>query len=145
MELIGPISTLTGSILKPRETVHWYLPLDRLESQLHKWLESKRATWRHTVVNFAISQIREGLPERAITRDLSWGVPIPLDDRDAAGKVLYVWFNALSAMSLSQQDSANTSENHGLPTKSGGRTALAGSCTSSVKTTSSFMRLHFQR
>ncbi len=156
LELIDPISAMTGTRPEPRETVHWYLRLDRLEDRLRTWLESKRDTWRPTVINFAIGQmipaldahftspqqfdgVRDGLPshsaekldsdgrhlrltfdtradcnkavetlgtagipcethgglpERAMTRDMDWGVPVPLDDPDAAGKVLYVWFDA---------------------------------------------------
>ena len=100
LELIDPVSTITGSTPVPRETIHWYLKLDKFEEPLRKWLESKRkpvdgsTPWRETVLNFTLGQIREGLPERAMTRDLEWGVPVPLDDPDAEGKVLYVWFDA---------------------------------------------------
>ena len=71
------------------------LPSERLTVKvyLNQWLESKRDTWRTAVTNFALGQIG-GLNERAMTRDLSWGVPVPLDDPDAKGKVLYVWFDA---------------------------------------------------
>ncbi len=92
--LINPRSTLTGSTPQPRETVHWYLQLGQLQGRLKSWLEGKRNDWRNTVINFALGQIHDGLPERAMTRDLDWGVPVPLDDPDAAGKVLYVWFDA---------------------------------------------------
>jgi methionyl-tRNA synthetase len=70
------------------------LRLDRLQERLGQWLETKRDTWRPTVINFVRGQLKEGLPERAMTRDLDWGVPVPLDDPDADGKVLYVWFDA---------------------------------------------------
>jgi methionyl-tRNA synthetase len=99
MELIDPKSTITGSKPEPRETTHWYLRLDQFEATLKKWLESKRdgvdgPRWRDSVVNFVLGQIKQGLPERSMTRDLDWGVPVPLDDPDAAGKMLYVWFDA---------------------------------------------------
>ncbi len=97
LELIDPISTMSDSRPEPRETIHWYLRLDQLQDRLRTWLESKRDTWRSTVVNFALGQMAPdegGLRERAMTRDLDWGVPVPLDDPDAAGKVLYVWFDA---------------------------------------------------
>lgn len=100
MKLVDPVSTVTGARPEPRETVHWYLQLGRFEEPLTAWLEAKREpgehgpAWRDTVLRFALGQIRQGLPERAMTRDLSWGVPVPLDDPDAAGKVLYVWFDA---------------------------------------------------
>jgi methionyl-tRNA synthetase len=92
--LVRPRSTLTGTTPELRETVHWYLRLDAMQDGLKQWLESRRDQWRHTVINFAMGQIDDGLPERAMTRDLAWGVAVPLDDPDAAGKVLYVWFDA---------------------------------------------------
>ncbi|HKQ60492.1 MAG TPA: methionine--tRNA ligase [Candidatus Polarisedimenticolaceae bacterium] len=100
MKLIDPKSVMTGTRPVPKETVHWYLQLQQLEQPLRQWLESKRApsggapAWRETVLNYCLGQIRQGLPERAMTRDLHWGVPVPLDDPDAQGKVLYVWFDA---------------------------------------------------
>jgi methionyl-tRNA synthetase len=99
LKLIDPVSTITGSRPALRETVHWYLQLQRLEDRLREWLEAKRSpadgpAWRETVLNFTLGQIKAGLQERAMTRDLDWGVPVPLDDPDAAGKVLYVWFDA---------------------------------------------------
>lgn len=99
MQLINPVSTITGTRPEPRETTHWYLQLQQLEEPLRQWLESKRQPddgppWRETVLNFSLGQIKQGLPERAMTRDLHWGVPVPLDDPDACGKVLYVWFDA---------------------------------------------------
>ncbi|MCH7592881.1 MAG: methionine--tRNA ligase [Planctomycetes bacterium] len=100
LTLIDPVSTITGSTPQVRETTHWFLRLDQLSDRLQAWLESKRdadsagATWRSTVLNFSLGQLASGLRERAMTRDLDWGVPVPLDDPDAAGKVLYVWFDA---------------------------------------------------
>jgi len=99
--LRNPVSLMTGSTPQLRETVHWYLRLDRLQSKLAGWLTSKKipvtcgATWRTIVLNQSLGRIEsEGLPERAMTRDLTWGVPVPLDDPDAKGKSLYVWFDA---------------------------------------------------
>lgn len=98
--LLNPVSVLTGTKPELRETVHWYLQLDRLQHRLAEWLSSKRdggggAAWRATVLNQSLGRIEaEGLPERAMTRDLTWGVPVPLDDPDAKGKSLYVWFDA---------------------------------------------------
>ncbi|MCL2330570.1 MAG: methionine--tRNA ligase [Phycisphaerae bacterium] len=100
MLLIDPISTITNTRPVPRKTVHWYMQLPKFEQPLREWLESKREPsdgsppWRETVLNFALGQIKQGLPERAMTRDLHWGVPVPLDDPDAKGKALYVWFDA---------------------------------------------------
>lgn len=99
--LLKPISMLTGTTPELRETVHWHLRLDRLQARLAGWLGQKRdaatagVPWRPTVLNQSLGRIEaEGLPERAMTRDLTWGVPVPLDDRDAEGKSLYVWFDA---------------------------------------------------
>ncbi|HPU25864.1 MAG TPA: methionine--tRNA ligase [Phycisphaerae bacterium] len=100
MLLKDPVSTITGTRPVPRKTTHWYMQLPKFEKPLREWLESKREPkdgsppWRDTVLNFALGQIKQGLPERAMTRDLHWGVPVPLDDPDAQGKVLYVWFDA---------------------------------------------------
>lgn len=100
MRLKDPVSTITGTRPEPRETTHWYLKLSQFEEQLRAWLESKRQAspespaWRETVLNFSLGQIKQGLPERAMTRDLDWGVPVPLEDPEARGKVLYVWFDA---------------------------------------------------
>ncbi len=107
--LRNPVSLMSGSTPQLRETVHWYLRLDRLQSKLAGWLASKKArsdrggsyetacgaNWRTIVLNQSLGRIEsEGLPERAMTRDLTWGVPVPLDDPDAKGKSLYVWFDA---------------------------------------------------
>ncbi len=99
--LRNPVSLMSGSTPQLRETVHWYLRLDRLQSRLASWLASKNdaakcgAAWRTIVLNQSLGRIEaEGLPERAMTRDLTWGVPVPLDDPDAQGKSLYVWFDA---------------------------------------------------
>jgi len=91
--LINPVSTITGATPIPRETTHWYMQLNQFRDRLREWLDAK-ADWRPTVLNFSRGLLNEGLPERAMTRDLEWGVPVPLDDPDAAGKVLYVWFDA---------------------------------------------------
>ena len=99
--LINPISTMTGTTPVLKETIHWYLRLDQLQDRLATWLKSKEdesacgATWRSIVLKQSLGRIEaEGLPERAMTRDLTWGVPVPLDDPDAKGKSLYVWFDA---------------------------------------------------
>lgn len=101
VDLINPISTMTGATPELRETTHWFLRLDQLQDRLREWLASKKdpsmagAHWRPIVINQSLGRIEaEGLPERAMTRDMTWGVPVPLDDPDAAGKSLYVWFDA---------------------------------------------------
>lgn len=91
--LIDPMSTITNTKPEVRQTIHWYLQLDKLAKPLADWLDTHQ-DWRPTVLNFSRGLLREGLPERAMTRDLDWGVPVPLDDPDARGKVLYVWFDA---------------------------------------------------
>jgi methionyl-tRNA synthetase len=101
LQLIDSISTMSGTRPERRETVHWYLRLDALQARLAEWLRGKQnptdgsPPWRPIVLNQSLGVIeKEGLPERSMTRDMSWGVPVPLDDPDAAGKVLYVWFDA---------------------------------------------------
>ena len=89
--LIEPKSKLSGEKPEVRETEHWYLPLDRFQGQLAKWLGTK-PHWKENVLNFCNGMLKEGLRERAVTRDLHWGIPVPLPDSE--GKVLYVWFDA---------------------------------------------------
>jgi len=91
MELIEPKSKLSGKTPIIKETTHWYLDLPKFENELREWLETK-TYWKDNVRNFIMSWLNDGLQERAITRDLNWGVPIPLKNTD--GKVLYVWFDA---------------------------------------------------
>ena len=93
-ELINPTSSLSGSKPIIKSAKHWYLKLQDFEKDLTTWLESK-TTWKDSVTKFMLGWIRtDGLRERAITRDINWGIPVPLDDPDAKGKVLYVWFDA---------------------------------------------------
>jgi methionyl-tRNA synthetase len=92
-ELINPVSTLSGEPPVKRSTKHWYLPLDRHEAWLRQWItEEHKEDWKANVLGQCKSWIDNGLQARAVTRDLDWGVPVPLPD--AAGKVLYVWFDA---------------------------------------------------
>jgi methionyl-tRNA synthetase len=92
-DLINPKSTLTGSIPVMRETTHWYLPLDRSEAFLKSWiLESHKSDWKPNVYGQCKSWVDDGLKPRAVTRDLDWGIDVPLEE--AAGKKLYVWFEA---------------------------------------------------
>ncbi|MDB6081353.1 MAG: metG [Chlamydiia bacterium] len=88
-DLKNPRSKLSNSPLTLKKTTHWYLQLDLFKEKLTKWLETK--SWKPNVVNFIKSYIQELRP-RAITRDTSWGIPVPLPD--GTGKVLYVWFDA---------------------------------------------------
>jgi methionyl-tRNA synthetase len=90
-ELIDPRSMLTGAKPEHRETEHWYLPLGELQPEIEAWLNT-RENWKQNVMGQCKSWLNAGLSDRAVTRDLNWGVPVPLDD--AKGKVLYVWFDA---------------------------------------------------
>ncbi len=92
-ELINPVSTLSGKQPVKKKTTHWYLPLGKHEDFLKKWiLEEHKDDWRPTVVGQCKGWIEGGLQSRAVTRDLDWGIKVPL--KDAEGKVLYVWFDA---------------------------------------------------
>ena len=92
-ELINPQSTLSGSKPKMRNTKHWYLPLDKFESFIKEWIiKSHKSDWKQNVYGQVKSWIDNGLKPRAVTRDLDWGIPVPIDGVE--GKVLYVWFDA---------------------------------------------------
>lgn len=93
-ELKSPKSIISGSIPIVKSAKHWYLKLQDFEKNLVTWLEDK-SDWKDNVTKFILGWIRtEGLHERAITRNINWGIPVPLDDPEAEGKVLYVWFDA---------------------------------------------------
>jgi methionyl-tRNA synthetase len=92
-ELINPVSTLSGNAPIKKATKHWYLPLNKHEDFLREWvLKEHKDDWRANVVGQVKSWIDGGLQPRAVTRDLDWGVKVPIKDAD--GKVLYVWFDA---------------------------------------------------
>ena len=92
-ELINPKSTISGSKPEKRKTKHWYLPLHKYESFLEKWiLKGYKNIWKTNVYGQVKSWIDNGLKSRAVTRDLDWGIPIPIQGE--VGKVLYVWFDA---------------------------------------------------
>ena len=92
-ELINPKSTISGSKPEKRKTKHWYLPLHKYESFLEKWiLKGYKNIWKTNVYGQVKSWIDNGLKSRAVTRDLDWGIPIPIEGE--IGKVLYVWFDA---------------------------------------------------
>ena len=92
-DLINPKSKLSGNIPSLKKTKHWFLPLDNFEDFLNKWfLKEKKDDWKTNVLGQVKSWISEGLKPRAITRDLDWGIPVPI--KEAIGKVLYVWFDA---------------------------------------------------
>ncbi|MDX2303833.1 MAG: methionine--tRNA ligase [Microscillaceae bacterium] len=91
-ELINPRSRLSNTALIKKPTKHWYLPLDKYQSELESWIKSHENDWKPNVFGQCMSWINQGLHARSMTRDLNWGIPVPLPD--AEGKVLYVWFDA---------------------------------------------------
>lgn len=94
-DLLNPRSRLSGATPVQRSTKHWFLRLGAFAGEVKAWLESKTG-WRRHVKNWALGMIEEGLPDRAITRDLTWGVPIPPEaDTLGEGKRIYVWFEAV--------------------------------------------------
>ena len=90
-ELIEPRNVLDNSPLELRDTTHWFLPLGRFQAQLESWLAG-HPEWKDNVRQYCRGWFQDGLGDRAVTRDLGWGVPVPLPDHD--GKVFYVWFEA---------------------------------------------------
>lgn len=91
-DLINPISTLSGEKPELKETSHWYFPLDKYQEWLEDWVLNQHKDWKSHVYGQCKSWLDAGLQPRAVTRDLTWGVPVPR--KDAEGKVLYVWFDA---------------------------------------------------
>ena len=92
-DLINPKSTITGTVPTTKETKHWFLPLDRYEDFLKEWiLVGHKSDWKPNVYGQCKSWIDDGLKPRAVTRDLDWGIPVPVEGGE--GKVLYVWFDA---------------------------------------------------
>ena len=92
-DLINPKSTITGSVPVMKETKHWFLPLNEYEDFLKEWiLEGHKNDWKPNVYGQCKSWIDDGLKPRAVTRDLDWGIPVPVEGGE--GKVLYVWFDA---------------------------------------------------
>ncbi len=91
-ELIDPHSAVSGSVPVKRETKHWYLPLDQYEGFLREWILDGHREWKTNVYGQCKSWLDGGLQPRAVSRDLDWGIPVPVEG--AEGKVLYVWFDA---------------------------------------------------
>jgi len=91
-DLINPKSAISGSAPVMKETLHWYLPLDKYEPWLKKWILEDHTNWKPNVYGQCKSWLDQGLQPRAVSRDLDWGVPVPVEG--ANGKVLYVWFDA---------------------------------------------------
>ena len=91
-ELINPTSMISGNQPVLKETKHWYLPLDQYEPWLREWILESHKEWKPNVYGQCKSWIDSGLQPRAVTRDLDWGIPVPIEKTE--GKVLYVWFDA---------------------------------------------------
>ena len=91
-ELINPYNAINGNSLTKKSTSHWYLPLDQYQEWLQKWILEEHKEWRPNVYGQCKSWLDGGLKPRAVTRDLDWGIPVPVEG--AEGKVLYVWFDA---------------------------------------------------
>ena len=110
-DLINPKSALSGNVPVLKETKHWYLPLDQYDTWLREWiLKGHKDDWRSTVYGQCKSWIEQGLQPRAVTRDLNWGVKVPLKEAD--GKVLYVWFDApIGYISFTKQWAEQNNQN----------------------------------
>ena len=91
-DLIKPYNDINGNPLIKKQTTHWYLPLDKYQPWLEKWILQEHKEWRPNVYGQCKSWLDGGLKPRAVTRDLDWGIPVPVEG--AEGKVLYVWFDA---------------------------------------------------
>ena len=119
LDLINPVSTLSGNSPTLKETSHWYLPMDNHEDWVKDWIKNGKLNgvqvhepkeWRNQVIGQCMSWIDSGLRPRAMTRDLDWGVEVPVDG--GAGKVLYVWFDApIGYISATKQWAEDTGKN----------------------------------
>jgi methionyl-tRNA synthetase len=112
-ELINPRSKITGNTPVVRATKHWYFALSKFQKPLEAYIESHKNDWRDNVLQAARSWLKSGLHDRPITRDLDWGVPVPLEG--ANGKVLYVWFDAPIGYISATKECLDTSVNPKAP------------------------------
>jgi methionyl-tRNA synthetase len=110
LELIRPRSRIDGSTPEVKETEHFYLDLSALSAELGDWLDDDKDFWRPQVINFARNMVKDGLQPRPITRDLEWGIPVPVEGW--GGKCLYVWFEAVIGYLSAAIEWAR---NHGTP------------------------------
>ncbi len=101
-DLISPRSKLSGAVPELRETEHYYWKLSAFEDRLLEWLQGREG-WRPHVLNFAIGMVRDGLIDRSFTRDLDWGIPLPVDDL-GPGKSIYVWWEAVMGYFSASQE-----------------------------------------
>ncbi|MCF8382382.1 MAG: methionine--tRNA ligase [Chlorobium sp.] len=124
-ELLNPKSKLSNATPELRDTMHWFFPLGRFQEALEEYVDThdsqkispesfekeQYSVWRPNVVNYTRTWLKQGLSDRAITRDLSWGIELPISDREAQGKVLYVWFDAvLGYISFTRQWAAQVGD-----------------------------------
>lgn len=93
LELKNPVSLISGKTPAVKKTKHWYFTLGAFQKPLEQYVESHAVDWKENVLQQTRSWLKEGLQDRAVTRDLTWGIPVPLDD--AQGKVIYVWLEAV--------------------------------------------------
>ncbi len=110
-DLIDPRSKISGATPQLRSTEHYFLLLSKQADALREWLETK-TTWRRHVRNWALGMIEEGLPDRAITRDIEWGVEVPVDDL-GPGKRIYVWFDAVIGYLSASKEWAGSTDDPG--------------------------------
>ncbi|MBL7974209.1 MAG: methionine--tRNA ligase [Candidatus Kapabacteria bacterium] len=110
LDLKSPRSLVSGKPPVVRKTKHWYYPLGRFQEQLEQYISGHDSDWKDNVLQQSRSWLKQGLGDRAITRDLTWGVPVPLEE--AKGKVLYVWFDAVLGYISATKSWA---EQHGTP------------------------------
>lgn len=109
-DLLHPTSVLTGATPVLKKTTHWYLPLEEYKSFLKGWLSDKKDNWKPSVYNLLQGWLEQPLPERALTRDLDWGISIPITGLE--GKVMYVWFEApIGYISATQEWAATHKKN----------------------------------
>ncbi len=114
LELINPKSALSGNVPIQKETKHWYLPLNQYEDWLNEWIiKGHKDDWKSNVYGQVKSWVDQGLKPRAVTRDLDWGVKVPVKDAD--GKVLYVWFDAPIGYISAAKEWANKTGNDWKP------------------------------
>ena len=111
VDLIDPRSKLSGATPVLRETEHYFFRISAFEDELRQWLEGK-TSWRKQVRNWALGMLDEGLPDRAITRDIEWGVEVPIDDL-GPGKRIYVWFDAVIGYLSAAIEWASTTDDPG--------------------------------
>ena len=143
MELKNPHSTISGSKPVVKKTKNWYLPLNNYQEWLKQWILEDHKEWRPNVYGQCKSWLDMDLQPRAMTRDLDWGIPVPVKGAD--GKVLYVWFDAPMGTFQTPKNCVTVTQSTSVTGRSGGKTLKLGLFTSSVRTISSSTVLSSQR